>query len=103
MRARSPDRPGKLWREIVKRKQQISEAEQQRRARQRAMSVAQYEYTRQRGMSIPQFCQRYSVGRTTAYGEIRAKRLRARKVRKRTIIGDDDAEDWFRHLPEAVQ
>jgi hypothetical protein len=25
--------------------------------------------------------------------------LRARKVGKRTIIGDDDAEQWFQRLP----
>ena len=54
-------------------------------------------------MSISQFCQRYSVGRTKAYEEIREKRLRARKAGKRTIIGDEDASDWFQHLPEAVQ
>jgi hypothetical protein len=27
------------------------------------------------------------------------RRLRARKCGKRTIIGDDDAEDWFGNLP----
>jgi hypothetical protein len=83
-------------------KQKISEAEQARRARQRAMSIAQQEHARQRGMSISQFCQRYGVGRTKAYEEIRAKRLRARKAGKRTIIDGDDAEDWFQHLPEAT-
>jgi hypothetical protein len=64
----------------------ISEAERQRRARQRAMSVAQ-------------FCQNYATGRTTAYQEINSGRLRARKCGKRTIITDDDAEDWLLRLP----
>jgi excisionase family DNA binding protein len=71
----------------------ISEAEKQRRARQRATSI------QQRAMSIDEFCQRYAVGRTTVYEEIKQGRLRARKVRKRTIITDDDAEAWLQRLP----
>ena len=66
--------------------QQISEAEEARRARQRAMS-------------IPEFCARYGISRTMAYAEILAKRLLARKAGKRTIITEDDAEDWLRRLP----
>ena len=64
----------------------IAEAERQRRARQRAMS-------------IDGFCQRYEIGRTTAYAEIREGRLRARKCRKRTIVTEDDADDWLQRLP----
>jgi excisionase family DNA binding protein len=70
-----------------------TETERQRRSRQRAQSI------HQRAMSIGEFCHRYSVGRTTAYEEIRQKRLRALKVRNRTIITLDDAEDWLRRLP----
>jgi excisionase family DNA binding protein len=54
---------------------------------------------RQRAMSIDEFCEHYRVGRTTAYEEIKRGRLRARKCGRRTIIGDDDGEDWFRRLP----
>lgn len=64
----------------------ISETEGRRRATQRAMSIAE-------------FCQRYSIGRTTAYQEIGSGRLRGRKIRKRTLIAQDDAEDWLRSLP----
>jgi hypothetical protein len=64
----------------------ISEAERQRRDRQRAMS-------------IDQFRTLYGVGRTTAYEQINLGRLRARKCGKRTIITEDDAEDWLRSLP----
>jgi excisionase family DNA binding protein len=64
----------------------ISEAERQRRARQRAMSV-------------DEFCHRYGIGRTTAYAEIKEGRLRARKCGRRTIITDDDGDDWLQHLP----
>jgi len=53
----------------------------------------------QRAMSIPEFCQRYNVGRTLAYEEINAGRLRARKVGKRTIISGDEAEAWLKSLP----
>ena len=64
----------------------VSEKEQQRRDRQRAMSIAQ-------------FCDRYGVGRTKAYEELKCGRLRGRKIGTRTIITEDDAEDWLRHLP----
>jgi len=64
----------------------ISKDEEQRRDRQRAMSILQ-------------FCQRYGVGRTKAYEEIKQKRLRARKAGTRTLITDDDAEDWLSQLP----
>jgi len=50
-------------------------------------------------MSISEFCQRYGPGRTTTYEEIKSGRLRARKIGKRTIIAEDDAEDWLWHLP----
>jgi excisionase family DNA binding protein len=69
----------------MKRKK-ISESERQRRARQRAMSIAE-------------FCERYGAGRTKAYEELKSGRLRARKIGKRTIIAEDDAEDWLRRLP----
>jgi excisionase family DNA binding protein len=72
-----------------RKRKQISAAEQTRRARQRAMSIAE-------------FCQRYGLGRTTAYEEIKTGRLRGRKVRKRTLIAEDDAEDWLRQLPTIV-
>jgi excisionase family DNA binding protein len=64
----------------------ISAAERERRARQRALSIAL-------------FCERYGVGRTTAYEEIKSGRLRGRKVGRRTIIAEDDAEDWLQRLP----
>jgi hypothetical protein len=64
----------------------ISERELRRRVRQRAMSIAE-------------FCERYGPGRTKAYEEINSGRLRARKAGKRTIITEDDAEEWLRHLP----
>jgi hypothetical protein len=67
-------------------KRQISEAEQNRCATQRAMSIVE-------------FCNRYGLGRTKAYEEMNSGRLRGRKLGARTIITDDDAEDWLRNLP----
>jgi hypothetical protein len=64
----------------------ISDAEWQRRVRQRAMN-------------IPEFCQRYGPGRTKTYAELKSGRLRGRKIGKRTIITEDDAEDWLQRLP----
>jgi hypothetical protein len=64
----------------------ISKDERQRSAGQRAMSIAV-------------FCQRYDTGRTTAYQEIKSGQLRARKIGRRTVITEDDAEDWLRRLP----
>jgi excisionase family DNA binding protein len=52
-----------------------------------------------RAMSIDVFCDRYGLGRTLAYEEIKAGRLRARKVGRRTLIAEDDAEDWLKSLP----
>jgi excisionase family DNA binding protein len=60
--------------------------EQQRRALQRAMSIAE-------------FCERYGPGRTKTYEELKSGRLRARKIGKRTVITEDDAEDWLLRLP----
>jgi hypothetical protein len=86
-RARSPgpSRP-MMAGSLMDAPRKISEVEQQRRARQRAMSIAE-------------FCENYGPGRTKAYEELKSGRLRGRKIGKRTIIAEDDAEDWLRCLP----
>ena len=50
-------------------------------------------------MSLDDFCWRYRIGRTKTYEEINAGRLKARKAGRRTIIGEDDAEEWLSRLP----
>ena len=62
------------------------------------ISVAELQ-RRARAMSIREFCDRYGPGRTKTYEELRSGRLRGRKIGKRTIIAEDDAEDWLRSLP----
>ena len=73
--------------DVLLMKKKLSEAERGRRERQRAMS-------------LKQFCERYSIGRTKAYEEINQKRLKARKCGARTIIVEDDAEEWLHSLPQ---
>jgi len=55
-----------------------------------------------RAFSIEEFCRIYSIGRTTAYAEMSAGRLKRRKVGKRSLITRDDAEAWLRALPESI-
>ena len=50
-------------------------------------------------MSIARFSEDYAVGRTKAYEELKAGRLRGLKIGKRTVISQDDAEAWLRQLP----
>jgi hypothetical protein len=50
-------------------------------------------------MSIAQFSEDYGIGRTKTCEELKSGRLRGRKVGKRTIIAEDDAEEWLRRLP----
>lgn len=53
-----------------------------------------------RAFPIAEFCRAYGIGRTTAYQEIAAGRLRAVKVGQRTLIASDAAEAWLAALPE---
>ena len=64
----------------------IPERERQRRELQRAMRVRT-------------FCKSYNIGRTFTYAEIKAGRLKARKAGRRTVIAQDDAEQWLSGLP----
>ncbi|MVS99241.1 helix-turn-helix domain-containing protein [Devosia marina] len=49
---------------------------------------------------LPEFCRTHGIGRTKAYEEINAGRLKARKSGARTIILAEDAEAWLKSLPE---
>jgi excisionase family DNA binding protein len=53
----------------------------------------------QRATGLPEFCRRHNIGKTKAYEEIKAKRLKALKCGKRTLIAEDAAEEWLRSLP----
>lgn len=51
-------------------------------------------------LSIKDFCATFGVGRTTAYAEIAAGRLTARKLGARTLIMARDAQRWADSLPK---
>ena len=51
-------------------------------------------------MSIQEFCGLYKIGRTTAYDEINTGRLRAVKAKRRTLISQEAAREWFDSLPK---
>lgn len=53
-----------------------------------------------RARTVKQFCLDYGVGKTLTYAEIKAGRLRARKVGAKTIILHEDSEAWARSLRE---
>ena len=55
-----------------------------------------------RARTVKQFCADYGVGKTLTYAEIKAGRLRARKVGSKTVILHDDSEAWARALPEVT-
>ena len=49
--------------------------------------------------ALPDFLARYGIGRTKAYEEINAGRLKARKLGHKTISTQADAEAWLAGLP----
>lgn len=52
--------------------------------------------------TVKDFMATYSVGRTKFYEEVKAGRLRIRKMGKRTLIAKADAEEWLNSLPTAT-
>jgi excisionase family DNA binding protein len=50
-------------------------------------------------LTINQFLEQYGISRSTAYEEIAAKRLRAVKVGRKTIIPCRYAREWLESLP----
>lgn len=52
-------------------------------------------------MSVDEFCRWACVGKTKAYAEAKAGRLRLRKIGSKTVVLRADAEQWLRSLPVA--
>jgi excisionase family DNA binding protein len=51
-------------------------------------------------LTLKDFCEGYRICREKAYQEIRAGRLRAVKLGRRTLIMRADVEAWAASLPE---
>jgi Helix-turn-helix domain len=49
--------------------------------------------------TLIEFARRNRIGLSTAYNEIKAGRLTARKVGRRTLITAEDERDWLQRLP----
>lgn len=52
--------------------------------------------------SINEFCAAVGIGRTKAYAEIKAGRLRPRKVGSRTILPQSEIDAWTAQLEEGT-
>jgi excisionase family DNA binding protein len=49
--------------------------------------------------TVKTFCEAFGIGRSLAYEEIAAGRLKVRKLGRRTLILRPDAERWAKSLP----
>ena len=54
----------------------------------------------QKSYSLDEFARQNAIGLTTVRGEIKAGRLAARKIGRRTIITAEDAKAWQERLPK---
>ena len=62
------------------------------------MSKLELKQIQKRAISINEFCKAYSIGRTSAYDEIKVGRLRVVKFGRRTLVPIDNAEKWLESL-----
>ena len=65
------------------------------------MITIQPQVTGRAAYSIAEVCANTGLGRDTIYGAIRAGRLIARKLGRRTIITDSDLRRFLEGLPKA--
>jgi hypothetical protein len=54
----------------------------------------------ERSYSLSEFARQNDIGLTTIRSEIKAGRLTARKVGRRTIVTTEDAKAWQEQLPK---
>jgi hypothetical protein len=52
-------------------------------------------------MTVPEFCRWASIGRTKLYAEVKAGRIKLRKIGAKTVILRADGEAWLNALPIA--
>ncbi|ANU08455.1 helix-turn-helix transcriptional regulator [Paraurantiacibacter namhicola] len=51
-------------------------------------------------LTVADFCDRYSIGKSSFYREVNANRLAIRKFGSATRIAREDAEAWAASLPK---
>jgi hypothetical protein len=54
----------------------------------------------ERSYSLSEFARQNDIGLTTVRSEIKAGRLTARKIGRRTIVAAEDAKAWQEQLPK---
>ena len=59
-------------------------------------------HTPKQAFAVKEFLAAYGIGRTKFYEEVKAGRLKTRKVGKRTLITRSDADAWLNNLPVAA-
>jgi hypothetical protein len=52
-------------------------------------------------MTVSEFCRWACLGRTKMYAEVKAGRIKLRKIGAKTVILRSDAEAWLHSLPIA--
>jgi hypothetical protein len=52
-------------------------------------------------MTVSEFCKWASVGRTKLYAEVKAGRIKLRKIGSKSVVIRSDGEEWLRSLPIA--
>ena len=68
--------------------------------REREVGTITVEGSEAEAYALKVFCRKYNIGRTKAYDEINAGRLRAKKLGSRTLILARSAREWANNLPD---
>jgi len=53
-------------------------------------------------MSVDEFLHWASIGRNKFYDEVNSKRLKMRKIGRKSVVTMHDAMEWLNALPEAA-
>ena len=53
-------------------------------------------------LTVKEFCNRFSISRTTFYEEIKSHRLELRKVGHKSIVLTEEADRWLAALPSSL-
>jgi excisionase family DNA binding protein len=54
-------------------------------------------------LTVPEFCRWVRIGRTTLYAEVKAGRIKLRKIGAKSVILRSDGDAWLRSLPTTAE